>query len=95
MPPPSADAAEPTTHRIVIENFAFVPERLEIQAGDTVVWINRDIAPHTASADGRTWDTGSLGRGRSAAIGFAVSGTFAYVCRHHPHMRGEITVAQD
>lgn len=76
----------------MIEEFAFVPERLEIRAGDKVEWVNRDIAPHTATANDRAWDTGGLAKGGSAEVGFSVPGTFAYLCGYHPHMRGEVVV---
>src|SRR2546423_277336 len=44
----------------------FHPAVLTVAAGDTVVWVNRDIVPHTATATGGTkWDTGQLTHGQS------------------------------
>jgi len=31
--------------------------------GDTLVWSNRDVVPHTATADGGGWNTGSIPAG--------------------------------
>jgi len=91
-PPPLARAAEPQTHRVVIERFTFAPARLEIRAGDAVEWRNRDLAPHTATSGDGEWGTGDLARDGMAAVVFPTPGTFAYLCRHHPRMRGEIVV---
>ena len=40
------------THTILIKDFAFVPDHLIVSAGDTVVWKNEDIVPHTATGRG-------------------------------------------
>lgn len=75
-----------------ITGFAFVPERLEIAAGDTVVFHNEDLAPHTASHLDGDWDTGDLARGAEARLAFETLGDFPYFCAHHPHMTGTIVV---
>ena len=85
----------PTTHRIVIEKFAFLPARIEIKAGDRVEWLNRDIAPHTASNVEGAWDTAELTRGMVAAVTFVETGTQAYFCAFHPNRRGEIVVLDE
>lgn len=90
--PPLA-AAEPVVHRVLIQQFTFVPGRLEIRAGDRVEWVNRDIAPHTATADDPAWSSGNLTRGQSVQIDFLDAGRVVYFCSHHPHMRGEIIVS--
>jgi plastocyanin len=41
-------------HAVEIRGMAFHPEVLEIRLGDTVVWTNRDLVPHTATAT-RKW----------------------------------------
>jgi len=87
---PVARAGE--KHRVTIEKFAFVPATLTINRGDTVEFVNADPAPHTATGDGAPWDTGELGKGQSARIGFKDAGTFPYRCEFHPHMRAAIVV---
>ena len=81
-------------HRVEagIEGFAFVPDRIVVRAGDTVVWTNADIAPHTATAADGSWDTGKIGGGASAEVAFTEAGTWAFTCAYHPNMKGEITV---
>lgn len=82
-----------TTHTVLIKGFAFEPANLTINAGDTVVFVNEDNAPHTATADNGTFDTGRLGRGSSAGLTFQNAGTFGYFCAVHPSMKGSITVS--
>lgn len=69
---------------------AFSPARVEVTAGDTVVWTNHDIVPHTATAEG--FDTGALSQGASGRFVAASPGTLSYLCSFHPTMKGEIVV---
>ena len=89
----AGDATEPAVHRVVIDRFAFEPQRLELRPSDIVEWTNRDLAPHTASAESGDWDSGELSRGGVFRQRFSAEGTAPYFCAFHPHMRGEITVA--
>jgi plastocyanin len=77
---------------VTIENFAFDPGTLTIEVGDTVTWTNNDSAPHTATADDDTFDSGSLAQGDTFSHTFEEAGTFPYVCTFHPNMVGEIVV---
>lgn len=81
------------THQVVIKGFAFEPANLTINAGDSVEFINEDGAPHTATADNGSFDTGNLRRGQSATLTFAAAGTFSYFCAVHPRMKGSVTVS--
>ena len=81
-----------TTHQVTIKNFGFEPSNLTINAGDTVVFVNEDGAPHTATADNGSFDTGNLRRGQEASLSFSAGGTFSYFCAVHPRMKGSITV---
>ncbi|MEO3427909.1 cupredoxin family copper-binding protein [Pelagibius sp. CAU 1746] len=80
-------------HRVVIERFTFQPQRLEVRPGDSVEWVNRDLAPHTASAEDGDWDSGELSKEATFRTTFSSAGDFAYFCAFHPMMRGEIVVA--
>lgn len=84
--------AGPHEVRVRISGFAFDPDRLEISAGDTVIWVNEDLAPHTATAIDGNWDTGTLETGMEARILFGSPGNFDYVCAFHPHMTGSISI---
>lgn len=82
-----------TTHTVTIQNFAFEPASLDVKAGDTVMFMNEDGAPHTATADNGGFDTGRLNKGESGSFQFASAGTFTYFCAFHPNMKGSITAA--
>ena len=88
--------AEPSggarSHTVEIRNFAFSPARLEVAVGDTVLWVNRDAAPHTATHSAGRWDSGALENGARWSRVVAEPGTVPYVCAYHPSMRGELIV---
>ena len=72
---------------------AFHPERLEVRRGDTVVWINRDIVPHTATASRKNgWNTGPLLQGKSGRYVARRVGEDPYLCELHPTMVGKLIV---
>lgn len=70
---------------------AFKPSRLDVAVGDTVVWTNQDVVPHSATAKG-TWDTGTLSQGQSGSYVAKAAGEFEYVCTLHPGMKGALVV---
>jgi plastocyanin len=82
----------PRTHTVVIRDFAFEPAILKIKAGERVEWINRDIAPHTATARNAAWDTGNLIQDQQGVVAFPKPGREVYVCAYHPHMTGMLIV---
>ena len=84
-----ASPARAATFDVAIENFKFSPDKLTIAGGDIVRFTNLDSAPHTATADNGTFDTGTLQKGQSAEIEIEPGGT-GYTCRFHPNMKGRI-----
>jgi len=82
--------AEKVTTTVTIRNFAFEPSVVTVSAGDTLVFVNKDSAPHTATADG--FDTGRLNTGASASVTIASAGTYEYICAIHPTMKGTVIV---
>ena len=72
---------------------AFHPEVLEVRRGDTVVWINRDMVPHTATSSLRPgWNTGPLPQGKVGQYVATHRGEDAYFCELHPTMLGRLIV---
>ena len=82
--PFSAFAAE---HEIRIQGFAFAPANLTVAVGDTITFINKDGAPHTATATDGSFDTGRLRRNDDATITVEAPGTVNYFCEVHPSMK--------
>ena len=72
---------------------AFHPQVLEVRRGDTIVWINRDIVPHTAtSSQSATRNTGSLREGKTGQYVARHAGEDPYICQLHPVMWGRLIV---
>jgi plastocyanin len=83
----------PQRHVVEIRGMAFHPEVLKVRRGDTVVWINRDIVPHTATATRKSgWDTGTLLQGESGQYVASYGGEDPYFCKLHPVMLGKLIV---
>ena len=87
-PAPSATAAV-VVH---IKNFAYVPAKVKIAAGQTVRFVNDDDMAHTVTADDKSYDSGDLPNGRSWSHAFASAGTSTYFCAYHPFMKGTLEV---
>lgn len=77
---------------VTIAGFAFSPNTVTVNVGDTVTWTNNDGVSHTATADGGSFGTGSLGNGESGAETFGTAGSFPYHCSIHPQMTGTVVV---
>lgn len=79
-------------HRIEIQRFAFVPERLIVAPGDTVVWVNLDLVPHTITAQDERWDSQTLETNKEWEMRVTEEMAGNYFCRYHPMMKGQVHV---
>ena len=70
----------------------FVPERLEVKAGDTVTWVNKDFVPHTVTAAKDKVESGDIAQGRRWTFKALRKGEMDYICRLHPVMHGTLVV---
>jgi len=84
--------ASARTIDVVIEHFAFMPAQIEVMPGDAIVFTNRDITPHTATATDGSWTTKDIASGKSEAIVIPAKGDGAYFCKYHPVMKGRLTI---
>ena len=41
---------KPVTHTVTIDATSYQPAKLTIAPGDSVLWVNKDVIPHTATA---------------------------------------------
>jgi plastocyanin len=88
-----AVARKQQTKMVVIQNFTFKPAHITIERGTRVMWMNKDIHPHTATANnGRSFDSGTLLRGQKYTHTFKSAGKKPYHCEIHPQMKGSVTV---
>tara|TARA_Y100000310_G_scaffold272992_1_gene288250 strand:+ start:1061 stop:1510 length:450 start_codon:yes stop_codon:yes gene_type:complete len=90
----SVDAVLATNeiHAIVIENNQFMPRDLDIKAGHTVEWTNKESAEHTVSFENGDLDEFLPSEGR-ASYTFMEKGEFRYFCKLHSGMQGTISVS--
>lgn len=89
-PAPSGDAAR--SEKVEIVDFAYDPDPVTIEEGGKVIWQNEDSAPHTATADDGSFDTGTLEEGKLKSETFKQAGTYSYICSIHPDMHGTVEV---
>jgi plastocyanin len=79
-------------HQVVIENMQFTPASLAVQTGERITWVNKDLVPHTATADGNAFDSKSIAPNASWTWVAGRAGAYAYGCTFHPTMKATITV---
>ena len=90
----AADNTAPRRHVVEIQKLKFVPEKLEVSAGDTIVWINRDIVPHTITAMDKSWDSKTIKKAGEWQTVVQADTPGAYFCRFHPSMKAQFTIVQ-
>ncbi|MDD5341563.1 MAG: plastocyanin/azurin family copper-binding protein [Patescibacteria group bacterium] len=88
VPPPPAKA--PKTWQITIQNFSFNPSNITIDVGDTIKWINDDVAAHQIAGNGFLSQV--LNTGDSYSFKFTTAGTYNYHCNIHTFMTAAINV---
>jgi plastocyanin len=91
-PAPSGAAAK--SEKVQIVEFTYEPDPVVVQAGGKVIWQNEDTAPHTATADDGSFDTGTIENGKLGSATFKEPGTFTYHCEIHPTMHGTVEVVE-
>ena len=88
----SSLAVPATQHTVTIEGMQFNPPQLTVHRGERIVWVNKDLFPHTATANDKAFDSGSIAANASWAFTPAKPGDDAYRCSYHPNMKGIIKV---
>ena len=84
---------KPVTHTVTIDATSFQPASLTLKPGDSVVWVNKDIIPHTATSQKTgVFDSGTIAAGKSWKATFTTKGQHAYVCLFHPTMKATLRV---
>lgn len=79
-------------HVVTIKKFKFVPAEITVRIGDTITWVNKDLAPHTATSDAKDWSTDALKKGQSETVELTAQTTTGYFCKFHPNMKGRIII---
>lgn len=82
------------TYKIMIDKMKFGTVPSTLRVGDTIIWVNRDIFRHTATATDRTFNI-DLMPAKSVSMVLKRAGTFQFVCTYHPGMKGRMIVARE
>jgi plastocyanin len=84
--------AETRTHTVTIEGMRFQPETITVAPGDTIIWVNKDLVPHTATSEAGRFDSKEIQADESWRYTIRRKGDFAYICTFHPTMKGILRV---
>jgi plastocyanin len=90
---PVAALAAPATHRVEIRNMRFGPVPANVHVGDTIIWVNRDVFRHTATARNRSFNV-DLPPSASVRMVVRRSGVTPFYCIFHPGMTGQLVIAR-
>jgi hypothetical protein len=71
---------------------SYGPARVDVVAGDTVMWSNDSVLQHTVTATDGGWSSPRMFSGAMFERRFDDVGATAYFCEVHPFMRGEVDV---
>ncbi len=87
-------ASAQMNNSVTIQSFSFQPNNLTVPAGTAVTWTNHDSVPHTVTADNGAFDSNNIQPNGQYSYTFKQSGTYAYHCKIHPTMHGQVQVMQ-
>lgn len=74
-------------------NQFYMPVNASVPKDSSVTWSNKDIAPHTATADDGSFDASTINPGSMASAMIKGQGTVPYHCNIHPLMHGSLQVS--
>ena len=75
-----------------MKSLQYMPARIELRAGATIVWRNDDPLPHSVVSEEARFDSGLIQPGKRWARTFARPGTYTVHCTPHPFMKSVIVV---
>jgi quinohemoprotein ethanol dehydrogenase len=75
-----------------VQDYSFSPTRVSVPVGTTITWQNMGSVIHTATENGRKFQTGDIPAGESRSVTFDTAGTYTYICDPHPWMIGQVVV---
>jgi plastocyanin len=87
-----AAPAPPTrTHTVVIEKMKFGPMPRHVRPGDTILWVNRDIFRHTATARDGSFDLDLPPKTQGRTLVRRTGRVIVY-CKYHTGMQDVLVV---
>ncbi len=77
----------------MISNFAYGPASLTVAPGAKITVMNKDQAPHTVTANDKSFDTGTIAGGQQGEMTApSKPGSYPYICTIHQYMTGTLIV---
>ena len=90
---PSKETPALGVTEVRLDDFAFAPANIVIDAGTTVTWTNYDNEAHTVTSDeGDELKSERLGGSETFRHTFDTPGEYYYHCEPHSNMHGLVTV---
>ncbi len=77
---------------MTIDGASFSPVDLSVKAGETILWVNKDPYPHTATSRTGGIESPEIASGKSWKYTANEKGDYPYICSLHPSMKGTIHV---
>ena len=92
----AAFQAQAAEHVVSQKGKAFGPQKLVVQVGDSVKFVNDDPFAHNvfSLSDAKSFDLGSYGQGLAKSVVMDKPGLVEVECAVHPDMRMVIEVAK-
>ncbi len=81
----------PSLYIVQIEQMKFLPADINVNKGDTVMWVNNDMVAHDVTEEkNRSWSSSLLQPGKSWKL--VVDESADYYCSIHVVMKGSIAI---
>jgi plastocyanin len=80
------------TATVIVDKLAFGALPANLRVGDSVLWVNRDLFRHSATAKGH-FDV-DLPPGARRRMLLTKAGAFPFTCKYHPGMKGVLKVSR-
>ena len=88
-PAAAVAAPKPRTHTILIDKMKFGAVPASVRVGDTILWVNKDLFRHTATARDNSFNI-DLAPKESGRTKVTKAGAIPFYCVYHPGMKGQL-----
>ena len=86
--------ASAKTWTIAIADMRFQPASVTVARGDTIVWVNHDLVPHTVTSEASRFDSHTIAPGGNWRYRATAPGRYPYACTFHPAMHATLIVKE-
>jgi plastocyanin len=90
---PAPAVAAPRVHTNVMDKMKFGAVPAGIRKGDVILWVNRDMFRHTATARDGSFNI-DLPAAKSGRTVVSMAGAIDFYCKFHPGMKGRMVVGK-